>query len=252
MSKFLLSILCLSISTMSFSQDYIVTIKSDTIFGNVKLLSYDLLDRVQVTSNKKKSNLTALQVRRVSIKGEQYAPVKLDKSIRLMKILKTGYLSLYAHRAQGQGTYDSRIIQKVGLNALEVPNIGFKKYIGELVADCPSVSEKVSNGDYDRHDLDQMIDEYNACISDYNNRRMAAAATASSPVVELINQMKTKLASSDISNKTDANDLLNSISDRYKKNEAIPGYMREGLKGYLNSNEDLKADMEKLFSLLDK
>jgi hypothetical protein len=138
------------------------------------------------------------------------------------------------------------------LDALEVPNIGFKKYIGELVADCQSVSEKVSSGDYDRHELEQLIDEYNACITDYNNRRIAAAATASSPVIELINQMKTKLASSDISNKNDAIELLNSMSDRYRKNEAIPGYMREGLKGYLNSNEDLKTDMEKLFSLIDK
>jgi hypothetical protein len=250
--KLLFILFCLFVSTASFSQDFVVTIKSDTIFGDIKLLSYDLLDRVQVNANKKKANFTALQVRRVSLKGELYAPVKLDKSIRLMKVVRSGFLSLYAYRAPGQGSFDSRILQKIGLDALEVPNIGFKKYVGDLVSDCPAVSERVANGELDRNKVETMIDEYNACIADYNNKRVEAAASAATPVAELIDQMKTKVAASEISNKNDVNDLLNSIADRYKKKEPIPGYMKEGLKGYLNSNEDLKAEMEKLFTLMDK
>jgi len=251
-SKSLFTAFLLSLTLTAFSQDYVVTMKSDTIVGNVKLLSYDLVDRVQVNVDKKKLNFTALQIRRAVIKGEQYAPVKLDKSIRLMKIIRSGFLSLYAHRAQGQATYDSRIIQKIGLDAAEVPNIGFKKYVGELVSDCPTVSDKVQTGDFDRSKLELLIDEYNTCIKDYNSRRMEAAAAAASPVAELIDQMKTKVESSGISNKSDVNDLLNSIAERYKKREAIPGYMKEGLKGYLASNDELKADMEKLFTLIDK
>jgi hypothetical protein len=250
--KILFTTACFLFSLTGFSQDYVVTVKSDTLRGDVKLLSYDLLDRVQVTVNKKRSNFTAMQVRRVSIKGEQYAPVRLDKGIRMMKVVRSGFLSLYAFRAQGQATYDTRILQKVGSDAMEVPNIGFKKYVGDLVSGCPTVSEKVANGDYDRNKVEEMVDAYNTCISESNNRRIAEATNSAAPAMELIEQMKTKVAASDISNKNEVSDLLNSIADRYKKDETIPVYMKEGLKGYLNSNETLKADMEKLFTLIDK
>ncbi|MEJ0030325.1 MAG: hypothetical protein WDO15_08130 [Bacteroidota bacterium] len=63
--------------------------------------------------------------------------------------------------------------------------------------------------------------------------------------------MKTKVSESDLSNKDDVNDLLNSIAERLKKNETVPAYMKEGLKGYLGSREDLKADMEQLLTLLN-
>jgi len=251
-SKLFFSTLLSFVSTIALSQDYIVTLKSDTIRGEVKILSYDLLDRVQVNINKKKSSYTALQIRRAWIRGEEFTPVKLDRSIRMMKVIRTGFLSLYAFRAPGQGTYDTRIIQKLGRDAMEVPNLGFKKYVGDLVADCPLVAEKVGSGDFDRNNMEQMIDDYNACILASNTRRIQEADRQSSPVGELIDQMKTKVSASELSNKNEVNDLLNSILDRYKKKEAVPAYMKDGLKGYLDSNEILKADMEKLFTLIDK
>lgn len=252
MSKLFLSIALILVCSVSFSQDYIVTTKSDTLPGNVKLLSYDLLDRVQVSQNKKKTNLTALQVRRVVYKGEVYAPVKIDNSVRFMKVLKSGVLSLYAHRGKGQGGYDTRVIQKLGQNAIEVPNIGFKKIVGELVGDCESVAVQVKSGDLDRNNLTDLADQYNVCIDASNKKRIDDAMNSMTPVAELVNQMKSKVNSSDVNNKSDINDLLNSIADKYKKKETVPAYMKEGLKGYIGSNKDLTADMEKLFTLIDQ
>lgn len=252
MCRLLLAIAFLSVCSTSFSQDYIVTLKADTIFGNVKLLSYDLLDRVQVSENKKKTNFTALQVRRVSLKGEQYAPVKIDNSVRFMKVIRSGFLSLYAHRGKGQGGYDTHVLQKLGQNASEVPNIGFKKIVGELVADCASVAEQVKNGQLDRRDVESLVDQYNICVQSANKERVEKVLSPKTPATELIEQMRSKVNVSDLSNKSDINDLLNSIGDRYKRNESVPAYMKEGLKGYIGSNEDLKTDMEKLFTLIDQ
>ncbi|MEJ0030324.1 MAG: hypothetical protein WDO15_08125 [Bacteroidota bacterium] len=143
MIKLLLTSVVLLSFSASFGQDYIVTIKSDTIKGDIKLMSYDLLDRLQLAeAGKKKVMYTALQVRRVSFKGDLYAPVKIDNSIRFMKILQTGNLSLFAYRAPQQAGYDTKVLQKVGMNGIEVPNMGFKKLVGDMVEDCASLHER--------------------------------------------------------------------------------------------------------------
>jgi hypothetical protein len=42
----------------SYSQaDYAITLNGDTLRGRIKILTYDLLDRVQVVVEKKKSNI---------------------------------------------------------------------------------------------------------------------------------------------------------------------------------------------------
>jgi len=250
MSKLLFTALALLITLVSFGQDFVLTVKGDTVKGNVKLLSYDLVDRLQVNAGKKKTTYTAMQVRLASIKGNQFAPVKLDNSIRMMKVIRQGFLSLYGYRVAGQSAYDTKVLAKLGVNSIEVPNIGFKRFVGDLVADCPTVADKIKQGDFDRNNVDVMVDEYNACVSSMNAQRVAAATDT--PATDLIEQMKTKVNASDLANKSEVNDLLNSIADKIRKEETVPSYMKEGLKGYIGTREDLKGEMEKLFSLIDK
>jgi hypothetical protein len=252
MAKLLLTSVALLSFSASFGQDYVVTIKSDTLHGDVKLMSYDLLDRVQLSQGKKKTTYTAMQVRRAVMKGEQFAPVKFENGIRMMKVIHTGILSLYAYRGPQQGGYDTKILQKVGRYSIEVPNMGFKKIVGDITKECPDVSEKVDNGDLDRTDIDKIVAEYNTCVEARNKEKIEAALPKkATPANDLLEKLKTKVSESDLSNKEDVNDLLNSISDRLRKNEPVPAYMKEGLKGYLGSRDDLKADMEQLLTLLD-
>lgn len=253
LSKLLLTSFVLLSFSACFGQDYIVTVKSDTLSGNVKMMSYDLLDRAQLTQGKKKTTYTALQVRRVVINGEQFAPVKYDNGVRLMKVVEVGILSLYAHRGPQQAGYDTKVLQKLGRNSIEVPNMGFKKIVGDITKECPEVSEKVDNGDLGRSDMDKIVAEYNKCVDSRNQQKIEAAmAKPSTPANDLVEKLKTKVNESDLSNKDDVNDLLTSIGDRLRKNEPVPAYMKEGLKGYLGSREDLKSDMEQLLTLLDK
>ncbi|MEI9918353.1 MAG: hypothetical protein WDO14_06060 [Bacteroidota bacterium] len=254
MTKLLLTSVILLSFSAAFGQDYIVTIKSDTLKGEVKLLSYDLLDRVQFTEpGKKKAVYTATQLRRVFLKGDLYAPVKIDNAIRFMKVLISGYISLYAYRAPQQAGYDTRVLQKVGMNSFEVPNMGFKKFIGDLVEDCPVVYDKVKNGDLTRNSVEEIVIEYNTCIVSVQEQKIKEALPApSTPAYDLVEKLKTKVNASDLSNKNDASDLLNSIGEKLRKGEAVPAYMKEGLKGYLGSREDLKGDMEQLLTLLNQ
>jgi hypothetical protein len=252
MTKLLLTTIVLLSFSASFGQDYLITIRSDTLRGDLKLMSYDLLDRVQLAQGKKKTTYTALQVRRVVLKGEEFAPVKYENGVRMMKVIESGIISLYAYRGPQQGGYDTKILFKVGRNAMDVPNMGFKKIVGDMTKECPDVSEKVDNGELSRTDIEKIVTDYNKCAGARNQEKLAAAMPKqTTPATDLVDRLKTKVSESDLSNKNDVNDLLSSIGDRLKKNEPIPAYMKEGLKGYLGSREDLKSDMNELLTLLD-
>jgi hypothetical protein len=138
------------------------------------------------------------------------------------------------------------------MNSLQVPNMGFKKYLGDMVEDCHAVNDKVKTGDLNRNNIEELVTQYNTCIVSIQEQKIKAALPIpSTPASGLIEKLKTKVSESDLSNKDDVNGLLNSITDKLKKNEPVPAYMKEGLKEYLGGRENMKADMEQLLTLLN-
>lgn len=248
------SIFCftaLFVASFSYGQDYIVMPKGDTVRGEVRILSYDLMDRVQLVQGKKKTTFTAIQVRNANLKGELYTPVKFENAIRMMKVIRSGFLSLYGYKMPNQMTFDGRLLTKPGVTPQEVPNLGFKKYVGAMVEDCPQVADRLKTGDLDRQNIEEIVDLYNACITQSREQRISAAeATKGNPTTDFVEQLKNRVSASDLTTKTEVNDLLNSINDKVRKKEPIPGYMKEGLKSYLSQREDFKEDMDKLLLML--
>jgi hypothetical protein len=252
MRFFLAIIALLFITSAGHGQDYIVTMKNDTIRGDVRILSYDAMDRVQLAQGKKKTIYTAVQIRLLSYMNEFYSPVKYDNAIRMMKIIRKGFLSLYAFKFPNQTGFDGRLLVKVGSSPQEVPNLGFKKYVGNLVEDCPVVAEKVRNGDLDRRNVEQLVVEYNECVANTQAQRFdAAASKATNPTTDFIEELRERVNKSDLSTKNEVNDLLNSIAEKVRKNEPVPAYMKDGLKGYLSVRDEFREDTEQLLSLLN-
>ncbi len=258
---FLVAVVSVVCSAFVFAQnDYVIIAKGDTLRGEVRILTYDQLDRVQLTAGKKnKTTYTAVQVRSVSVNNEIYVPQRHDNSIRFMKLVKSGYVSSYLFRPANQMTYDGRFLVKMDGKSMEVPNIGFKKLISNFVEDCPEVFTKVKNEELKRGDLDKIIDEYNLCITTKSNAPPQVAAVITSdpvpPVIsnktEAIKSLQAKVTSLDnLADKKDVLDLLTDISDKASKEKAIPNYQLEALKGYLSSNDAVKAELEKVITLL--
>ncbi|MDZ7646500.1 MAG: hypothetical protein U5K54_04610 [Cytophagales bacterium] len=59
MFRLFVAFLLLSVATQA-QNNFLVTSKLNTIFGKPRILSYDLIDRVQIEVNKKKETFTAL------------------------------------------------------------------------------------------------------------------------------------------------------------------------------------------------
>ncbi len=239
--------------------DYLVTTKSDTIKGELRILSYDRIDRVQVVVDNKKEMYTAIQIL-ILKKGEGFfKPVQFDQSIRLMKIIKSGYLSLYGFKLPNMSTFDGRFLAKLDGSSMELPNLGFKKILASYVEDCNGLSVKIKNGDLTKSDIEEIVETYNECLSNQKPVVTVTQESASAPVspdktnqLESIRNLKNKIMEQTFSSKNDALDILRDIESKVGRNENVSNYMLDGLKSALKEQATLVEDIDKLVTLFKK
>jgi hypothetical protein len=244
-----LAALLLFAITANAQTSYVITSKADTLYGKVRIVSYDPLDRVQLEVGKKKETFSALQVLSVSIDSQVYKPVQYEKKISLMKELKSGYLSLYAFRIENQNSYDGRWLVKLDGASMEMPNLSFKKIMENFLKDCKTVAAKIKGGELTKKDINLIIDEYNTCMK---NQVTTPPVVESNETLMAVESMIKKIEAEEFPSKKDALDLLHDIQGKVSKNESVPNYLTEGLKSYLSNIPSLTEDLNKLIALLQK
>jgi hypothetical protein len=230
-------------------EEYVVTLKNDTLRGPVRLLTYDVMDRVAVGSGSKKTSLKAVEVRYVVQDGFTYQPVQNNKAIRFMRVLRAGYLTLYAYRQEFQSSYDSRLLLKMNGQKIDLPNIGFKKLLSEFLEDCPATALKVKEGEFDRSEVEAIVDDYNACVAAQNN--VAIVTAKPTPLVEAISALRAKVETSSLESKQEVLDLIKDLDNKAKRGQTIPAYLASSLKSYLGDKKEFEEQLNNLLSLLN-
>lgn len=245
------------VNMTSFAQsDFIVTLRNDTLYGEVRIQSYDQQDRIQLIVDKKKENYKATQVAFVSIKGDIYKAQELENSIRMMRLVKEGFLSIYAFKVENQSSYDGRMLVRKDGTSMEVPNLSFKKAMMAYLADCKTVSEMIKNGSYSRNDLEKIVEDYNTCMVSGSGEIASVKAksdeqsTIQNEKTGIINDFTKKIAALDFESRKDALEILQDIQTKVSRNETIPNYQIEALKSLLSAQQSIQPDLEKLISVL--
>lgn len=235
---------------LTAQSDYAVTFKGDTLRGELKIMSYDQLDRVQWSDHGQKKMYTALQIKSISKSSEFFQPVRYENTIKFMQVMKSGFLSLYKFSNQNaEGQY---LAKKDG-TGMEVPNLNFKKALAKYLSECPDVASRLAKGEFSKRDIERIIDLYNACVQ--NDPYLGAAAKPNVIDSEKIFAVKTlveKVNLENFSSKKDALDLLKDIQTKVSKNEAVPNYLMEGLKSYLGDIPAVSKELDTLISSLKK
>lgn len=241
-------------SSIVAQSDYAVNVKGDTLRGDLKIITSDPVDHLQVMIGNKKSNYTALQIKNIFHSGVNYRTVKYENSYQFMKLKKNGYLSLLEFREPGQQVMHSQYLSKSDGSGIEVPNLSFKKTLAKYLSDCKDVSARIEKGDFGKRDLENIIDLYNVCIQ----TKTESMAIKTQPVVVdsekvlAVKNLAAKVESESLLTKKDALDVLKDIQSKVSKNEAIPNYLIEGLKSYLIDTPSLNKDLDALIALLKK
>jgi hypothetical protein len=252
MRKLILSLTLILIGFCAWAQtDFLITIKSDTLRGEIRLLSYDKIDRIQISTNGKKETYTAMQVLNASIKDVTYKPIQKDNTVRMMQVLKKGYLSLYAFNYPNQFMFDGRYLVKLDGATLEVPNLSFKKIMANFLEDCVEVSEKVKKGEWGKSDINTIIDEYNVCVSNLKPAPIPATVTTSEELNALKN-LTAKINDLNFDTKADALDILKDMQSKLEKKEKVSNYLIGGLEAALKDQATVTEDLTKLTDLLKK
>jgi hypothetical protein len=248
----LVVLMLLSYAATAQKTNYLINSKADTLYGEMRILTYDNIDRVQIEVGKKKETFTALQLLSINKDGQEYKPLQYDNRIVLMKVLKQGYLSMYAFRLPNQNSYDGRMLAKLDGTSMEVPNLAFKKNVSKYLEDCESVSSLIKNGELGKKEINKIIDDYNTCVSIKPNTVVETPAPVVNEVTQAIESLIVKVEAEEFSSKKDALDLLRDIQTKVGKNETIPNYLTEGLKSYLSRVPTLTDDLNALLELLKK
>jgi hypothetical protein len=237
-------------------EDFLVTRKSDTLRGKITIMSYDLVDRVQVNANKKRQTFAATELRAVHMDTAKLVPVQYNNSIRMMKVIRSGYLSYYAFKLPNQSGYEGRLLMKLGAPPQEVPNIGFKRIMADYLSDCGGLVSEIKSGDMSRREIEPMIDRYNDCVARpkvaTQEQPVAVTVQPSDELTTMFDLLLQKIEASSLPSKKDALEMLNDMSGKSKRNETIPTYLIEGLKSAVADDAQLKDDVEKLAGLLTK
>jgi hypothetical protein len=237
----------LSIQIHLVAQDYVISVKGDTLKGEVKAQNFGSNSKVQVKDNdKNKSSFTLFQVKSFTLKGETYRPLKGPNGYCFMKLAKAGYLSLYNFQLPNQTAFDGFYLAKIDGTGMEVPNLGFKKAMANFLSDCSDVAEKINKGDLGKRHLDTIIDEYNACIqkNSISQSNHSVQQQATTKKIDAWDTLEQKLkGQADFEGKTNALEMIVEVKNKISKGETVPNFLVEGLKNILNPTE-LKGDLE--------
>ncbi len=232
----------------SNAQDFVVTSKGDTVIGQVKPLMHGVDKKVQlVGKDKKKKTVYAMfQIRSFKYKDDIYHPVKGPEGYVFMKLVKSGYLSLYNFQLPNQVSFDGVFLLLRDGQGIEVPNLSFKKYMRNFLEGCPEVAEKINTGDLGKKELNQIIDEYNLCVNNktIDHNKVIAEKQVQGKVITAWDVLEDKVKSeADFEGKSTALEMIADIKGKIARSEKIPNFLLEGLKSTLNQ-DIFKAELE--------
>lgn len=243
----LLLLLLLLVYQCTHAQDYVITAKGDSIAGEVKPLNFGMDKKVIVIqSDKKKNTFSIFQVKEFRLKGDLYRPVKNGTSYTFMKLVRPGYLAIYAFQQENQPAYDGLFLFKRDGASLEVPNLSFKKLMSGFLKDCPDISKKINSGEYGKKELNLIVDEYNQCITSrtIDHQSTLVVIEGQNKKITQWNDFEQKVKeASDFREKGNALDMITEIKGKISRDEKIPNFLIDGLKNSL-STTDLSDELE--------
>lgn len=256
MARTLVLISYLLTFSLANGQDRVVTARLDTIRGEVNILTYDIFDRVEVTPaddpKKKTKSLKAVEVREVISKGDIYHPQLTYDGYRMLKLKTAGYLSLYYGHRPKQNIFDVQCLVKKDGKYLEIPGFTFKRTMSNFLSECGTVKLKIDDGRFTRDSIDQIVAQFNQCITDRTPKASATPAVttaATSPIDKIIGRLE---KDDQLPDRKDVLDLAKDIQQKIRDGKEVPRYMTEGLKNSLKDATPYQEDLAALLAQVEK
>ncbi len=170
----------LSQGLTDYYQGYIIKSTNDTLHGLVKLrdaFPYNVFSNVRfkAAESARKETFSPDEIKGFVMGKEVYeskysSAEKEDK--RFFKVISKGYLSLYvSERYDGPNTGSTFIIllEKQGTDEVVIYYAAdyffpFRKKIAEYLKECPILAKKITQKEYQKKHIEQIVNDFNKCI----------------------------------------------------------------------------------------
>ncbi len=229
------------------AQDYVLTNRGDSLAGEIRPILYGPQKKVQLVSpDKQKTTFSLFDIREYSFEGEIFRPMKGENGYVFMKLIQPGYLSLYAFQQENQARFDGLFLKKLDGDQMVVPNLGFKKYVSHFLEDCPSVVQKIKDGELSKKSLTELVNAYNGCVNGrtVDHEKVIARIDDEKQKIGTWDSLEEKVKAKDFAEKTNALEMIAEIKNKIQHEEKIPNFLIEGLKNSLDGvgvSEELNA-----------
>lgn len=248
MRTFILSTILSAICSLSYCQDqWLVPVKSDTVFGKIYLETGDKFkaDEARVKDGKTKTNYKSYQILSVHLgKNQDFETLKIDGRYQFVQVdVKGKYFSQYLYKDTELGS-SANFALKILVNwkgeQFKFSNLTSKKKFAEYFQDCKSVSEKIESGELKKKDLDKIIVEFDKCMEKNEKESVVIQPVAPPVSTSAMEAFISDLKSKDLYN-GEIVTMLEDINLKIANQQSIPNYMQQAVLSQLDGNEDLKA-----------
>lgn len=238
---------------MVAQNDFVVTLSGDTVHGNASIVKAGKFDIVQLADDSKKTKYTAMETKVIQIDNNLYHPVPLGGNIYFMKLLRTGFLSLYGYKIENQTTYEGRLLRKATGDIFDVPIIKFRSSIISFIKDCDSAAQVVKTHRLKRENLEEIVIEYNRCMGEVFRQRNTdnQLSITKEEKKSKLDDFRKLIESTQLDGKSEVMVLLSDMVSKIESGEPIPAYQKNALKDYLKGKRELSKEFEKLMTLLE-
>lgn len=241
-------LICLIGFKMASAQsDYVVFLQGDTLYGEINYLNYGLDKRVQISHGEKnKSTYSMMQIKSFLMNGESYHLIKMVDQYTFMKPVQLGYLSLYQFQLENQLTWDGQFLYRLDGAGTEVPNLGFKKRMGEFLSDCSALATEIKEGKIGKRELSQIITLYNECVDKRTEMQddVTKKNTPSLPKekTKVWDELENSVRQSEtLLNKETILEMITEAKSKAMNKEKIPNFIIDGLKKSIEPDSASKA-----------
>lgn len=224
------------------AQDLLVMASGDTLTGTVDVLFPDkYYEEITFDDGESKRRLKAYEFVGF-VKGDDiFKSLKNGTKYQIMRLKKPGYLSLYEYRIDEAYNYSGLFASLKDGNGTDVPNMNFKKVMSKFLSDCNAVSLGVKEGEYKRKNIDELVDDYNACISQNTIESRSGKSTtimtteAAALAIEA-NDILTEAQSLDQDQLTS---MLEDVIEKIREGEEVPAYLKKALEDQVSEDNPL-------------
>jgi hypothetical protein len=231
--------------------EYVVTLQSDTLRGEVSMANYGSspIQQIMLRIDGKKKVYKVNEVKAFQMKGDTYHTVRDYEGYKFMKLMQGGYLSSYLYCLPGKEDFSQPLLVKVDGGIMGVPTFNFKKKMGDFLRDAPELVDRIEAGDLARKDLEVIVLEYNKQIA--SRSKTTPLAKAEITTLELssdlsgdMDRLRLQIAKSKLGKKADLLEMINDMEERLQRGEKIPGFISNALLDYSQDDEDVQANLK--------